>query len=564
MQPYYSIFEIRNRTRGGLVRLSSLTLLATLALPGLSAAPAITKVTNAASNTDPRMPNGGIAQGAIVVVYGTGLGPGSIVVAPSAFQSTTLSNTSVSVTVGGTTVNTPMYYTSATQVAALLPSKTPTGTGTITVTYNGQTSAKAPISVVASNLGILTIDSSGTGPAILTYPDYGLVSPTKAANCGGPNTPCGAANPGDILTLWATGVGPVNGDDASGAGLGVNMPNIPLTVWVGGVQAPVSYQGRSGCCAGLDQVVFTVPSAVPTGCAVPLVVQINSQISNTTLMPVANSGRTCPDLNSPGLDISQLSTLSSLTIGSVELDHLLNNGAGFSDRALGFFAKVAPPPQSMLFLPTYLDSQPVGTCTVIGVNAPGDAFFNNLINNGNVTLVDAGPSATITGPKGSMTMSLDGNNTALSPSGAFLTPGDYTVVGSGGKDIGPFTAHITVPLLPALTSPTGNGITITRSKGMTVTWNPNGSTGHVEMLIADYLDQNTAAQAWCTAPAGAGTFTIPPYVLQALPATNSANFYFGPGDQGPAFSGSFSASGLTVGVAQSFDDSAGFSGVTLN
>jgi len=550
-------------------RVASLPSLFFFAISSLSAAPTITNVANAASNTDRRMPNGGIAQGAIFVVYGTELGPANIVVAPTAFQSTTLSNTSVTVTVGGTTVNAPMYYTSATQVAALLPSKTPAGAGTITITYNGQASAQAPIRVVAANLGILTIDSSGTGPAILTYPDYGLVSPTKAPNCGGPNTTCGAANPGDTLTLWGTGLGAVNGDDASGAGLGVNMPNIPLTVWVGGVQAQVSYQGRSGCCAGLDQVVFTVPNAVPTGCAVPLVVQINNQVSNSTVIPVANGSRTCPDLNSPGLDLVQISTLSSFTLGSVEVDHLLNDsGNGFFDRALGFFANIAfasLPPLSRAFFPSYLDSQPTGTCTLIGTRGPGDLFFNNLINNGFVSLLDAGPSATISGPNGSMSISLGGDKTTLSSSGAFLSPGDYTVTGNGGKDLGPFTAHITVPVAPTLTNPaSGSGLTITRAKGMTVTWNPNGSTGHVELVISAYVDQNTAAQAVCTAPASAGTFTIPPYVLLALPATNGANFWFQPGDQNPAFSGTFAASGLAVGVAQSFVDGVAFHSVTLN
>jgi uncharacterized protein (TIGR03437 family) len=58
-----------------------------------------------------------------------------------------------------------MDYTSATQVAALLPANTPTGKGTITVTYNDQTSEQAPITVVANNLGIFTIDSSGGVPA---------------------------------------------------------------------------------------------------------------------------------------------------------------------------------------------------------------------------------------------------------------------------------------------------------------------------------------------------------------------------------------------------------------
>ncbi|HLK47541.1 MAG TPA: hypothetical protein VKT49_05370 [Bryobacteraceae bacterium] len=548
-------------------RLASVPFLFFFAISALSAAPTITNVANAASNTDPRMPDGGIAQGAIFVVYGTGLGPANIVVAPTAFQSTTLSNTAVAVTVGGTTVNAPMYYTSASQVAALLPSKTPTGAGTITVTYSGQISAKAPITVVASNLGILTIDSSGSGPAILTYPDFSLVSPSRAANCGGPNTTCGAANPGDILTLWGTGLGPVNGDDASGAGLGVNMPNIPATVWVGGVQAPVTYQGRSGCCAGLDQVVFTVPNAVPTGCAVPLVVQINDQVSNTAAIPVANGSRTCASLSIPTLDVSQIPTASSFTLGDAELRHFLNDtGNGFVDSFHGFFARFAGlPPLTQAFLMSYLDNRPIGVCAVIGAQDPGSALINNLVNNGYVTLADGGSSVVINGPNGSANSQITGHGVTISNSGSFLVSGNYTVSGNGGKDIGPFTAQITIPGTPTLTSPSSAaGLTITRSKGLTVTWNPNGSTGHVEVVISVFVDQNTAAQAVCSAPASTGTLTVPPYILLALPATNGAAFYFQPGEQQPAFSGAFSASGLTVGIADSYVGAVAFPAVTLN
>jgi len=109
---------------------------------------------------------------------------------------------------------------------------TPTGTGSFTVTYNGQTSNPASHGIAGSNFGILTLDSSGQGPAIVTFPDFSLVSAAKAGNCGGPLTACGSANPGDTLTVWGTGLGPVNGNDASGAGLGQNMPGIPLTVWL--------------------------------------------------------------------------------------------------------------------------------------------------------------------------------------------------------------------------------------------------------------------------------------------------------------------------------------------
>ncbi len=69
-----------------------------------------------------------------------------------------------------------------------------------------------------------------------------------------------------------------------------------LQLWLGGVQAPVIYQGRSGCCIGEDQIVFTVPNNVPTGCAVPLSIQIGNEISNNTLMPVAATRK--PQLHS--------------------------------------------------------------------------------------------------------------------------------------------------------------------------------------------------------------------------------------------------------------------------
>src|SRR5215471_13406331 len=95
------------------IRLVAYLALAALATtPRLSAQPTVTAVENAASNLAPDLPNAAIAQGAIMVIYGSGLGPANLAAAPAAFQSTTLSNTSVAVTVGGTTVNALMYYTS--------------------------------------------------------------------------------------------------------------------------------------------------------------------------------------------------------------------------------------------------------------------------------------------------------------------------------------------------------------------------------------------------------------------------------------------------------------------
>jgi uncharacterized protein (TIGR03437 family) len=125
-------------------------------------------VLNAASNALPGLPNAAIAQGSIFLVYGTGLGPpppagASVTSAP--FPLPTVlpapSGTSISVTVGNTSVDALMIYTSPTQIAAVLPSRIPAGAGQITVSYKGASSAPAPIQVGANSFGIFTLNQGG-------------------------------------------------------------------------------------------------------------------------------------------------------------------------------------------------------------------------------------------------------------------------------------------------------------------------------------------------------------------------------------------------------------------
>ena len=526
----------------------------TFLVPTLAAAPNIAGVANAASNLTFNSP---IAQGAVFVLYGTGLGPQNISISPTPFQSTSLSGTSVAVTVNGTTVNALMYYTSDGQVAALLPSNTPTGAGTFTVTYNGQTSNAASHGIAANNVGIFTVDSSGQGPGIVTYADYSLVSSTKSANCGGPNTTCGAANPGDTLILWATGLGAVNGSDASGAGLGQAI-NVPLTLWLGGVQAPVTYQGRSGCCIGEDQIVFTVPNNVPTGCAVPLVIQIGTTtntISNTTLLPVANGSRTCTLVN-PALASQNFQQLVAnglpITFSNPDFEHgFSGSSTGFEDDAQFFAIKILSiQPGTLPFVATYTDNQPVGTCIVYS-NLNGKS--GNPISN--YTPLDAGSSVTVKGPNGSVSLPGNGNMITINSTGTFLVPGTFTLTGTGGADIGPFQASFTILALPTLVSPMNNA-SVTRANGLTVTWTGGDPSGNVQMVVSSALDNTftTGSLAICTAPASAGSFTIPPYVLLALPASNFAGFVFG----SPFKYTAFTAPGLNFGLIQTRADNAGF------
>src|SRR5580704_13926729 len=149
------------------------------------------------------LPNGAIAQGSIFNVFGSNMGPASLAYASTLPLPTTLSGTQVSVTVTGSTVQCFMIYTSAGQVAAILPSTMPVGTGTITVSFSGATSATAPVTVAKSSFGIFTINQQGSGQGVIQDGNYNF------------NSGIFAFQPGETVVAWGTGLGPITGSDAT-------------------------------------------------------------------------------------------------------------------------------------------------------------------------------------------------------------------------------------------------------------------------------------------------------------------------------------------------------------
>lgn len=231
------------------------------------------------SSIFPGMPNYGIAQGSIVQLFGSGLAT-----ATSDLQGvplpTSLNGTSVNITINGITTQAILYYVSPGQINAIIPSATPTGTGQITVTVNGQTSAPSPIAVVKSAFGMLSLNGVGNGPAAVYDVNSHYIGLTNAAN------------PGDFITVWGTGLGPVTGDETI-LQQPTDLSNIPIEVDIGGKVAIVQYHGRSQY-PGLDQINVQVPQGV-SGCHVSVVVRSGDLVSNFGTIPVATSGRTCSE-----------------------------------------------------------------------------------------------------------------------------------------------------------------------------------------------------------------------------------------------------------------------------
>src|SRR3954447_5122963 len=166
----------------------------------LFAQPRIDQVQNNYSYLLPGNPNYGIAEGSIFIIKGANLANGSTDLQNPPLQ-TTLNGVSANVTVSGTTTKVLLYYITPGQLGGILPSSTPVGNGTITVTNNGQTSAAAPITVVRSAFGTLTYNGTGWGLA----PVSDASNKRLATN--------NSAKPHDYLVFYGSDRGPVQGDE---------------------------------------------------------------------------------------------------------------------------------------------------------------------------------------------------------------------------------------------------------------------------------------------------------------------------------------------------------------
>lgn len=467
-------------------------------------------ILNSASLMGPELTGSGagIAQGSIFVIFGSGLGLAGAVSQATTFPlSNALGGTSVSVTVGGVKTNALMldvYY--GEEIVAALPSATPTGSGTFTVTYGGA-SASAPIQVVPSSFGIYSANMYGTGQALATDPSYN------------PNSIIHTFNPGDLVILWGTGLGAVTWDETQlppPAQL-VSLSE-PVEVYVGNTTAVVGYHGRSGCCTGLDQVVFTVPAGVE-GCYVPVSVKAGAVMSNFTTIAISSTGQTCSD-SVIGQDL-----IAQLAAGqNVRFVWVQASGGFIGDNIFATFNEFTPAAAS---LASYGPSS--GYCMTVEWGNPSGGYF---LNDFTTPSLNAGPALTLTSPTGTYQIA------ELNYPGAYeasittqvLEQGQYTISGAGGSNVGAFTTSDSMPALATDLVNIGQYSVVPRSSDLVVKWDPtrfsqpNGLALVGGYSIIDNADGSPSVYAWlqCTAPVAAGQFTIPTLALSMLPATPPA------------------------------------------
>jgi uncharacterized protein (TIGR03437 family) len=155
-------------------------------------------------------------------------------------------------------------YISPGQVNALVPSDIPAGSEQITVTSPAGTSVAYNITVNAVEPGLLAPPSftiGGVQYTVAIFQDGAYALPTGAI-AGVNSRP---AVPGDVLTLYGVGFGPVT--PAMQAGQIVQQLNslaLSFVVSIGGQPATVLYAGLAPDFTGLYQFNIVVPT-VPSG-----------------------------------------------------------------------------------------------------------------------------------------------------------------------------------------------------------------------------------------------------------------------------------------------------------
>jgi uncharacterized protein (TIGR03437 family) len=506
-------------------------------------------IANSASSLPFGIPAGTIAQGSIFSIYGRSLGPATGV-QPSAFPlQAALSGVSVSVTDGITSLNANPVYVSASQVNAIMPSNTPIGTVSVRVTVNGSTSNSVPVRIGSASLGLFTALGTGAGPGIIFNYVTAANQPLNSAT-----TP---AKPGQVVTMWGTGLGPVPADNvAPTAG---NLP-VGIEVFVGGKLAPTSYHGRSPCCAGDDQIVFQVPLDAPAGCWVPVDVRLaGTAVSNTVTMAVTSDGSSCvTSASSPAKAFIQGGKVGLLAPMRADINQSAPNSP-LDLRTDLLVARFGQEKGGPLAFNPLVSLPPAGTCTAysgqgdwfISANLPNLAPSVKALDAGGGTVTAGGKSGTYVAAYSPLLLGyLGSSNPANTQTGdtTLLAPGSVKIQIAGGADVPSFNAAATM-LSPLTWTNQSQVSTVNRADDLQLTW--TGGSGQTIAAIGGNVDviTNSSGIFVCVASPGATSITVPAPVLANVPEGRGSPQY----SKGAVFlvgagaSGTFNASGLDQG-----------------
>jgi uncharacterized protein (TIGR03437 family) len=220
-----------------------------------------------------------VTGGSLVSIFGSQLAS-KVAAADTIPLSKLLGGVTVQFVNGNTTLSSPMLYVQpddpAKQIISQINCQVPwnlvpegtTANVSVIVTRDGVMSAPAAVTVGPFSPGVF---ASGGRAIAVNNSDGTLAWPAGLI----PGLTTHGAKVGDILIVYATGLGAVDLPIADGANAldGTRNTKTPAMVFIGGVQAQVLFSGLSPQFVGVNQLNIKVPN-VPVNDNQPLQVQI--------------------------------------------------------------------------------------------------------------------------------------------------------------------------------------------------------------------------------------------------------------------------------------------------
>jgi len=431
-----------------------------------------------------------------------------------------------------------LLYTSLRQVNAILPSSFPVGPAELIVRSGGETSEPVVFNVRGSAPGLFTVSENGRGSGVIqNYESPGSQPLNQLLH---------PARPGQYVILWGTGLGPVSGAD--------NVPppvgpvNSDVEVLIGGVYLKPDYAGRAPGYPGVDQINVRLPDdgSLPLGCYVDVSVRAGTATSPPVFLATAETSGTCRHpWNLPAevlaeLDAGRPIPAAQLFVG----DLMLSKAPGQIFQA--YFRKLAPWEVAVISraaasagsspFPQYGCAVVDGGFLRVTVTEPVPGESSPPPN---IQILDVGDRLHLDGPDGRslelvkseswLGYFVPDTEDHLVPDG-FFVGGFWTLTAPGGDDIEPFSVPLSVPGPIRADTPAA----VNRSEDLELAWNPEGftesetmSASVISLLPAgEDLEIRRFKQAICSAPATAGSITIPARELSQLPATQEGVISF--------------------------------------
>jgi uncharacterized protein (TIGR03437 family) len=217
-------------------------------------------------------PDGSVAPGSIVSIYGQNLAPG-LQVGPNNPLSQALAN--VTVTIGDYLL--PLVFVSPGQIGAQIPWELAEGTYTLVVHNTGLPDVPGQVTITRNAPGVFTQQNDQQLPLALALHADGTV-----VNFQSP------AALGEQVTIYATGLGPYDHPAVDGfPAAGIDPYNLldPIAVNTDTTSLKPDWAGAAPGMVGVAQIKLTITSDMPSSSNVNLIVQVNSKVSAQVVLP---------------------------------------------------------------------------------------------------------------------------------------------------------------------------------------------------------------------------------------------------------------------------------------